>query len=178
MYGQTPYSFARNVGCSVQLAKIVHQNLEKIYPSYWNWIDRERIKAGITKRMSSPLGWKIPVTPETKDNLLLDFPMQAACADILRLATCYMLDEGIAVCAMIHDAVLIEGNVQEIELDVETVQDCWRRASSVVLGGFELDSDAKIIRYPNTYDTPEGRSMYDSVKRLLAETVVGSEIAA
>ncbi len=169
-YGQTPYSFAKNSGCSVQLAKIVHENLRKVYPSYWGWIDHERIKAGIKKVMSSPLGWKIPVTPDTKDNLLLDFPMQASCADILRLATSFMVDEGVAVCAMIHDAVLVEGNVNEIELVVETVKECWKRASSVVLGGFELDSDAKIIRYPDTYATPEGQEMYETVRRLLAET--------
>jgi DNA polymerase I-like protein with 3'-5' exonuclease and polymerase domains len=180
MYGQTPYSFARNVGCSIQLAKVIHLNLEKAYPSYWNWIDRERIKAGINREMSSPSGWKIPVTPDTKDNLLLDYPMQAACADILRLAAVYMIDEGIALCATIHDAVLIEGSAQEIELDVETVQDCWRRASSVVLDGFELKGDAKIIRYPETYTSKEGENMYDIVKRLLAKTFIcpGAEAAA
>lgn len=173
-YGQTAFSFAKNSGCSIQLAKIVHENLRKAYPSYWAWIDHERIVAGINKTMSSPMGWRIPVTPDTKDNLLLDFPMQASCADILRLATSFMVDEGIALCAMIHDAVLIEGSDKEIELDVETVQKCWKRASGVVLGGFELDSDAKIIRYPHTYATPEGQAMYETVRRLLSEVQVAA----
>ena len=40
-------------------------------------------------------------------------------------------------------------------------------ASSVVLDGFELGSEAKIVRYPDRYMDPRGVVMLDRVMRLI-----------
>jgi hypothetical protein len=166
-YGQTAYGFSRTAGISLQRARIVHENLKKVYPQYWSWIDREVIAANIRGLMSTPLGWRIPVNRGTKDNLLKDFPMQGACADILRVATVLMLDEGVSLCAMVHDAVLIEDSIDGIEGAVEVVKGCWRKASTFVLGGFELDADAKVVKYPDVLE--EGKEAWALITKLCAE---------
>ena len=74
--------------------------------------------------------------------------MQAACAEIMRLAASFMVDEGLALCATVHDAVLIEASIEQIDADVEVAKRCWARASDIVLGGFALDADSKIVRLP------------------------------
>ena len=44
-----------------------------------------------------------------------------------------------------------------------------REASRVVLGGFELGSDAKVIRYPERYSDKRGVAMWEAVMKLLDE---------
>jgi len=153
-YGQTAYGFAKNTGCTIQEAEVVHKNMERVYSRYFAWRERAAIVAESTRRMATPLGWSVPITPKTKPNFMLNFPIQGAGADVLRAAATMMYDEGIKVLAMIHDAVLIESDTEAIDQSAKIVQDCWRKASKSILRGFELDSDIVIVRHPETF-TPE-----------------------
>jgi hypothetical protein len=70
--------------------------------------------------------------------------------------------------------VLIEAPIGEIEDAMATCQECWRRASSEYLDGFELGSDAKIIRYParwgdNEEEDVEDIELWGRIQRLLDE---------
>jgi DNA polymerase-1 len=115
-------------------------------------------------------GWRRPVSENARSNSLMNFPIQAGCAEILRLATGYMLDAGIAICACVHDAVLIEAPLGEIDEAAATCQECWRRASGEYLGGFELGADAKIMRYPDRWEEePEDVALWARIQRLLDE---------
>jgi len=44
-----------------------------------------------------------------------------------------------------------------------------RAASRIVLGGFELRTDAEITRYPERYSDPRGAVMWGRVMRSIAE---------
>jgi hypothetical protein len=95
--------------------------------------------------------------------------MQAACADIMRLAAIFMIDEGLALCATVHDAVLIEAPIDRINADVEIAKSCWRRASEIVLDGFGLDADSKIVCYPEVYHDDDGKEMWTRLLKILDE---------
>jgi hypothetical protein len=95
--------------------------------------------------------------------------MQAACAEIMRLAASFMVDEGLALCATVHDAVLIEAPVEQIDADVEAAKRCWARASEIVLGGFALDADAKIFRFPDVYHDDDGKEMWNRLLGVLTD---------
>jgi hypothetical protein len=43
------------------------------------------------------------------------------------------------------------------------------KACAIVLGGFELRTDATIIRYPDRYSDPRGVKMWETVMGLLKE---------
>jgi hypothetical protein len=105
----------------------------------------------------------------TKRGTLLDFQMQATCADIMRRATALMLDEGLMLCATAHDAVLLESSLGEIEAHTETAKNCWRQASREILD-YELDADAKIVKYPDRYDTSDGEEPWLRLLRLLEKS--------
>ena len=113
----------------------------------------------------------MPVTERTSRNQLINFPEQATCAEIMRLATSYMIDEGIALCCTVHDAVLIEAPIENIDADVETASHCWKRASSEILGGFELGCDSVVVKYPDRFDKVDSDDveMWERVQRLLDE---------
>ena len=96
--------------------------------------------------------------------------MQANGAEMLRLACCLATERGIEVCAPIHDALLIAAPLDRIECDVAITRSCMGEASRAVLSGFELMTDAEIIRSPDRYvDQDRGAKMWDLVCSLINE---------
>jgi hypothetical protein len=93
--------------------------------------------------------------------------MQANGAEILRLACCFAIERTVRVCAPIHDAILIEAPLNELRKSVTTAQKAMSDASSIVLDGFRLRSDAKLVLYPDRYVDERGEKMWDTVCSLI-----------
>jgi hypothetical protein len=93
--------------------------------------------------------------------------MQAGGAEMLRIAVILLTEAGIRVCAPVHDAILIEAPLEELDDTVVKTKDLMREASRIVLGGFELGSDVKEVRYPDRYMDKRGVVMWNKVMRLL-----------
>ena len=99
--------------------------------------------------------------------------MQANGAEMLRIACILMTEAGIRVCAPVHDAVLIEAPLEELEARVKESQELMREASRQVLEDFELTTDADIYRYPERYrDEERGGAFWDKVMGLLPENLL------
>ena len=88
---------------------------------------------------------------------------------MLRLACCLMAERGVGLCAPIHDAILVEGPANAIAETVASAQAAMREASAIVLGGFELETDADVVSYPNRYSDERGTEMWTTVLAILAE---------
>ena len=67
---------------------------------------------------------------------------------MLRLACCLATERGIRVCAPIHDAILIEAPLSDLEATVETTRGALAEASAIVLDGFRLRTETALVRYP------------------------------
>ena len=93
--------------------------------------------------------------------------MQANGAEMLRVALNLLREEGIKILAPVHDAILIESNVNNIKYDVQRTQEIMKEASSVILNGFELETDADIFKNPNRYVDERGSNMWNKVEDLL-----------
>jgi hypothetical protein len=97
--------------------------------------------------------------------------MQANGAEMLRLACCLATEAGIAVCAPVHDAVLIESTEADIDAAIETTEAAMREASRLVLAGFELRNDRHIVAWPDRYIDERGVKMFELVESMLWESV-------
>ena len=95
--------------------------------------------------------------------------MQSEGAEMLRLACSLGIERGIEICGPVHDAVLICSPLEHLENDVETMRACMAEASRVVLGGFTLRTDARLIRHPDHYSDPRGESMWREVMTILCQ---------
>jgi hypothetical protein len=93
--------------------------------------------------------------------------MQANGAEMLRLACCLGTEPGIEVCAPVHDAVLICAPLERLEVDLARMQQAMAEASRIVLDGFELRTDATVVRHPDRYMDERGTVMWDRVMALL-----------
>jgi DNA polymerase I len=112
-------------------------------------------------------GWQLHVAAGFNPRSLRNFPMQANGAEMLRLACCLATERDIEVCAPVHDAILICAPLERIEADVAAAQAAMGEAARTVLGGFDLRSDANIIRYPSRCMDPRGVVMWDRVMGLI-----------
>jgi hypothetical protein len=93
--------------------------------------------------------------------------MQGNGAEMLRLACCLATERGIRVCAPVHDALLVEAPLADLDATVAATQEAMSDASAVVLNGFRLRSDVKPVRYPERYMDPRGERMWSAVSRIL-----------
>src|SRR5262249_50061859 len=139
------------------------------FPVFWKWSDSAVDFANLHGQLHTVFGWTIHAGAETNPRMLRNFPMQANGAEMLRLACCLATERGIPVCAPVHDAVLIEARVGELEGTVAAMQSAMAEASRIVLGGFELRSEAKLIRYPGRYMDDRGVRMWEVVQSILLE---------
>ena len=100
---------------------------------------------------------------------MLNFPMQANGAEMMRLAACLATERGVEVCAPVHDAFLICTPIERIEADVAGMRAAMDEAARAVLDGFPISTEAKIVRYPDRYMDKRGTVMWQQVMRLLAQ---------
>ena len=137
------------------------------YPAFWRWVQAAVDRAMLTGTLHSVFGWQIHVDGEANPRSLMNFPMQANGAEILRLACCLMTELGIDVCAPVHDAVLVEADADAIDDVVQAAQAAMREASEVVLDGFGLRTDASVVRPPDRYMDKRGAAMWKKVTGIL-----------
>src|SRR5215210_1007625 len=103
------------------------------YRVFWRWSDAAVDHAMLTSELHTVFGWRVQVGAASNDRSLRNFPAQGNGAEMLRLACCLATERGIEVCAPVHDAVLINAPLDQLDADVARMQDAMREASRIVL---------------------------------------------
>ena len=167
-YGMGAEALAERIQQPVIVAKDLLRKHRQTFQTFWEWSDRNVDYALLHNRLWTVFGWQPQVAGQPNPRSLANFPMQANGAEMLRIACILMTEAGIRVCAPVHDAVLIEAPLEELEVRVKQAQELMREASRQVLGGFELTTDADVYRYPDRYrDEERGGAFWDKVMGLL-----------
>lgn len=163
-YGMTEHGLASKLNCQRSFARQLLRQHREAFPQFWKWSQSQVDRAMLLHSNQTAFGWKIHTTGRDNPRFLANFPMQATGAEMLRLACCSSTESGIEVCAPVHDAVLVEADVADIDDTVAAMRSHMREASSVVLDGFELNSDAKIVTWPDRYqDEERGLEMWNRI---------------
>jgi hypothetical protein len=168
-YGMGPESLARRIGKPTAYGRELLRLHRETYPAFWRWSDGAESHAMLLGRLHTVFGWTVRVGPNANPRSLRNFPCQANGAELLRLACCLASERGVSIVAPVHDAVLIEAAEWEIDDAVTEFQVAMAQASAVILDGFRLRSDAKIIRWPDRYMDDRGREFWVRVMTLLLE---------
>ena len=144
------------------------------YRKFWDMADNAIAIVMDHRPIHTVGGWPLQVCSDPNPNSVLNFPMQANGAEMMRLACSIATERGIEVHAPVHDAILIGSSIENIERDVETMKEIMEGASRAVLGGFNIPVEAKIVRYPDRYMDKRGAVMWERVMRLLADLAVAN----
>jgi hypothetical protein len=167
-YGVGAYTLSKNIGIATKQASKLLEDHQMTYRNYWTWV-RKMISRG--NRRAEPLktvfGWSMLMTKFTKHTTLGNFQCQGNGADMMRLACIKLVEAGINVCCPVHDAILVEDSIERIDETVARTQAIMSDASALVLNGFRLGSDAKIVRWPDRYMDERGESTWGLVMEIL-----------
>jgi len=160
-------SLALRMGQPEIVARHLLQCHHEIYRRFWEWSDNAVNHAILCGRQWTTFGWtrRVPIVPNPRS--LRNFHMQANAAEMLRLAACLATENGVEVCAPVHDAFLICAPIERLDADVERMRHYMAEASRVVLAGFTLRTEAHLIRYPEHYSDRRGERMWREVTALL-----------
>ena len=146
------------------------------YKKYFNW-NKGFIEAGLNKNyLTTIYGWQRHIKDlfQFKDGKkidirrsLLNWPIQSHGAEILRKALIDLTDENFEVCALVHDAVLIQIPIPEFSQRLEEAKDIMQKASFEVVGGvIKVDHEIIKTNYKQLDDNGEpndDQKLYDDI---------------
>jgi hypothetical protein len=162
-YGMEARSLALRIAQPEIVARDLLRAHRQTYRRFWAWSDAAVDTAMLTGSLHTVFGWRVHVGENPNPRSLRNFPMQANGAEMLRIACCLATERGVEVCAPIHDAVLICAPLERLDEDMARTRAAMVEASRAVLSGFELGTDAHVVRYPARYMDVRGKTMWERV---------------
>ena len=167
LFGMSEHGLALRLGISILDAKRLLDAHRRTFSEFWRWSDATADFAMLTGSLQTVFGWTLHVSRQPNARSLRNFPMQANGAEMMRLAHIELTRRNIRVCTPVHDAFLIEAPLDQIDDAVAITKDIMRRASAIVLDGFEIRSDALVVWHPDRLLEPKGVPMWNLVMTLL-----------
>ena len=166
LYGMGVSAAAYKAGISTALARellTVHGNN---YAQFWAWSDAVVDAAMLTGSMQTVFGWRRLIDREPNPRSLMNFPMQANGAEMMRIAAIAATEAGIEVCCPVHDAFLIAAPLEGLERDIANMREIMTEAGRAVCR-ISVRTDAVIVRWPDRYMDSRGAGMWDRISGLL-----------
>lgn len=171
-YGMQRDSLAMRINSSLTEAQIILRAYFEQFPILARW--RQNVLnigfAGLP--LITPLGWPVEVQDDSRPNSIMNHPVQSAGADMMRLAVCLAVERGVRVACPVHDALLVEDDIDRIEDTVRLTQQCMAEASRAVLDGYTIATEVKITRYPDRFSVdgkPGAARLFQKIMRLTVE---------
>ena len=166
-YGMGPDSLALQAGITPAEAKELLRLHKETYRSFWRWSEDIVSSAMLTGEMKTVFGWRRKLGQQPNPRSLMNFPMQANGAEMMRIAAIAATEAGIEVCAPVHDAFLIAAPFDRLDDDIAEMRDIMSKAGRAVTGGLDIPTDAEVIKFPDRYMDERGKRMWDKVITLL-----------
>jgi hypothetical protein len=168
-YGMGVVSLARRIKRPLAHARELLGYHKQVYRRFWRWAEQVQDQAMLTGRLRAAFGWQVNVGVNSNWRSLRNFPCQANGSEMLRLALSLAVERGVRVVAPVHDAMLIEAPCKSIGDAVRETRRAMREAGEVVLDGFRLRTDAKVVRHPNRYRDKRGKGFWGALLKVLAK---------
>jgi len=167
---------ARNLAARIKQAPIFAQDMlrrhRETYRGFWAWVAAERDRAFLTGEISTPYGWRMAVTSDTRATTLQNWPIQSLGSEMLRVSVEMLQLAGITVNTTVHDAVVIESSLDCIDEVTAEAKQIMERASKAVMGDeMHCRVGGEPVCWPDRYmdSRPAAQEMWGRVMRYLGE---------
>ena len=180
-YGMQADNLALRIGQTKFHAQELLRQHHETFPRFWIWSDGACDRALTCNELCTVFDWTMHYGPDTKINprSIRNWPMQAHGAEMLRLACVLATERGLRIIAPVHDALVAEARLEDLESTVEALQAVMVEASRIVLGGFALRSDVKTFSYPERFkddrfksDSGKRKDLWNLVLGLIAKPLI------
>jgi DNA polymerase I-like protein with 3'-5' exonuclease and polymerase domains len=168
-YGMGPETLAANLGIAPIEARELLLLHRRNYPRFWAWSQSIVDSALLTGEMSTVFGFRLHVGSNVRTSQLLNWPMQANGAEMMRVAAIAATEAGIEVCAPVHDAFLICAPLEQLDGQIIEMRNIMQNAGRAVLGGVEVRAEVVPVKWPERYQDEGGAAMWATVIRLLSQ---------
>jgi hypothetical protein len=168
LYGMGAESIARKLRVSRSAGIAIWEQIHATYHRYWRWAAAHADWAAAGQPLKTPFGHTLSF--DAYDDVVFsaltasNFPVQGTAAEIMRLTAIMATEAGIAVCAPVHDAFLIEAPIDKIESEIERMKIVMARAVELVLWpGCAIAVDHKIARHPDSCSIWQKSELFDII---------------
>jgi hypothetical protein len=194
-YGMTAPGIAVRNQISVARATRLLADHQRVYAKFWAWSLGAAKYASEGFSLETRLGWRFGWPPQSrvaiKGTTARNWPAQSGAAEMTRLALVLLVEARLAVCAVIHDAFVIEAKVGDVERVLAQAMGIMDQASEMLLGegrririsptivfppDWRMDprmlkrlEKASVTVYFDRYRDPRGAEMFATAMRLLEE---------
>ena len=144
-YGTGVETLAQRAGISRYEAGEILARMRARFSRFEDYCRAVLDHAGLHMRLATQGGWTMLCPSGCNPRTLRNFPIQSTAAEVLHVITILAERRGIEIVAPIHDAVLVEGDAADAQDLARAVDRLMRDASALVLDGYELPSDCKIL---------------------------------
>jgi DNA polymerase I len=166
-YGMTAVGLAPWLQVSEAEAEALLRQHRSTFRVFWRWVNRIAYQAKLLRRIETAWGgWALQTRPYTSLRTLQNFPMQASGADVLHMANALCLVRQLPVIGTIHDSVLLEVPLDDLEPVTRLAVSTLEEASQVVLG-MSVRVDVEVVKAPARYRDERGQAMWARMLRLL-----------
>jgi DNA polymerase I-like protein with 3'-5' exonuclease and polymerase domains len=166
-YGMTAAGLAQWLQVSEAKAEVLLDQHRAAFPTFWEWSTSTARRAKLLRRIETRWGgWPLLIRPYTTMGTLMNYSMQAGGSDILHAANALLLVRQLPVIGTIHDSVMLEVPLADLEPVTATAVATLEEASRIVLGA-TVRVDVSVIRAPARYRDERGQEMWSRVLRLL-----------
>jgi DNA polymerase I len=165
LYGQTSHGIAQRLGISKSEAEVMVDDHRRLARDYWDW--SERIVQGSLDRgwIVTPCGWRSRVPRGSNPRTWLNWPMQSAGADIMRLTVTYLDRQNVRILAPVHDGFVLSCRRDQLDDLRQAVDFACSAAVEHVVPGFPLRWDFTV--YENRFEDQDGLPLWQKLQSIL-----------
>jgi DNA polymerase-1 len=106
-YGQTAFGIAARLGVSHGEAEALVREHRALFPGFWRWSERTVQGAYDRGWISTSCGWRSRVPFPSNERTWMNWPIQAAGGDVMRLTVTYLDRQNVRILAPVHDGFLL-----------------------------------------------------------------------
>ena len=166
-YGMQAPSLSRKTGKTLAEAKELLQLHASSYPDATRWREAIVDRARLNGWLCTNFGWRRQGCENAPATELMNWPIQSAGADLMRLVCIAATEAGIELAAPVHDGFLIVAPLDRLHGEIERMKAIMVRASESVTGGLPINVEVEAVSFPDRYMDERGRAMWDRVIGLL-----------
>jgi hypothetical protein len=171
MYGAWYVTIASRLNISINRARYLLEEHQRRFPRVWRWFRQQVALSYGYRHAITPHGWKLHIGRFVGARTVRNFPVQGTGADILRRAHTLLWEAGYRIAAPLHDALLVEVKIEDLNTAVVEVPTIMETAGKQLLGDDSiLVAEPYVIR-PGECATelikPEAQSIWETIRRVL-----------
>lgn len=168
LMGMSAFGVGQRLCMSVSHGEELLQTHRRIYHKFWEWSDAATSTAAANRPLETAFGLTYQPGSESKTRTARNFLLQATGSDMLRVAVLLLAAGGVEVISTIHDAVMIECDIADVEVVEEVAVRCMRDASRITLWDrMEVRTDVTRVDHPCHYRDKKGLEYWTRLAGLL-----------